>query len=240
MKKYLFLTAFLGTINCYANPIDIHNMHSLMIVDEKDMPFFDEHKEEINAKKIEIKKNGYYFTNMTDDYVSFLKNIKKNAPQEIRSFKESTDTEDSHLKGSANEIKLAFRFKKLPIDDKNIIGYAPIGTYKKSPEGWNGIKIFFDNPETRNVCAYEFTDMEISHGGVALNKDKTAYTINKKPTLTGIEGNQNIGFEYSVIWYNNLKVSRIDCINNTYDKSIIDKMTQLAIKIDNNGLVAAY
>jgi hypothetical protein len=216
------------------------NVHSLMIVSDKEMPFSPEFREEKKIKKLQIEKNGYYATNHMDDYILFLKGIQKNALQEIKSFKGTIDKNNTHLMQSANEIKLAFPFKKLPIDESNIIAYTPIGYYVKSPEGWNGIKIFFNNPEVGDVCAYEFTDLNLSNGGVLMNKEGISYNVNNKPTMVSVEGNSSLGYIYSVTWYNNIQVSRIDCLSNTINKSITEKMLRLANKIDKNGLVVAH
>lgn len=242
MKKYLGLGLLLISINSYAEKVDMYNMHSLMIVDEKEMPFYSEklHQEKLLMKS-QVEKQGY--SNLLDTtYFNFLMNIKKNAPQEKKAYKGTPNKGDTHLKESADEIKLAFPFKKLPIDDKNIIGYAPIGSYKESsPEGWNGIKIFFDNPDIpSSMCAYEFTDLGLSNGGVTLNASDVTYTVGNKPTLKGIDGNTGTGFIYTVIWYNNLKVSRIDCVKLSYDKSVLDRVLILANKIDKNGLVVSH
>lgn len=239
MKKYLLLVALLSNINCYAVPMDLKNAHSLMMVSDKDMPLSDEYRKEIKIKKDQVAITGYYSTTRIDVYTNFLMNIKKNAVQEIKSYRGTQDKSDTHLKQSASEIKLAFKFKKLPIDDKDIIAYTPVGSYIKDPEGWNGIKVFFNNNETGNVCAYEFFDLELSHGGVMMNKDGVKYFVSNKPTVTDVEGNPSAGFVYSVVWYNNLKVSRIDCVTKSFDKTITDKMLKLANKIDANGLVVS-
>lgn len=237
MKKCLLLGLLLATgINCYAE-MNMGNVHSLIIVSDKEMPFTDESRQEMMVKKMQIEKNGYYATNLMDDYILYLKRIQKNAPQEIKAFKGTMNKGDTHLKQSVDEIKIAFRFKKLPIDEKNVIAYAPVGSYVKKPEGWNGIKIFFNNPEVGNICAYEFTDLNLSDGGVLMSKEGITYNVNMKPTITSIEGNPSLGFVYSVTWYNNIQVSRIDCVSNLIDKSITEKMLLLANRIDKNGLV---
>lgn len=237
MKKYLFLVLLLSSINCFAEMKDINNIHSLVMVSDKEIPLSAEYRKEIELKKLQVKNKGYYNTTRIDDYTKFLLGIKKNSVQEIKSYKGTQDKNDTHLKKSAQEIKLAFKFKKLPIDDKNIIAYTPVGSYVSDPEGWNGIKIFFDNHEVGNICAYEFFDLELSHGGVMMSRDGVKYSVNNKPTVTDVEGNPIVGFVYSVVWYNNLKVSRIDCVTKSFDKTVTDKMLKLAKKIDDNDLV---
>lgn len=239
MKKYLLLVLLATSINCHAD-MNIRNVHSLMIIADKEMPYSAEFREERKIKKFQIEKNGYYATNHMDNYILFLKGIQGKALKEIKAYKGIIDKNDTHLKQSANEIKLAFPFKKLPIDEGNIIAYTPVGSYVKSPEGWNGIKIFFHNKNIGNVCAYEFTDLNLSNGGVLMSKEGISNNVNNKPTVVSVEGNPSLGYIYSVAWYNNIKVSRIDCLSNKVDKSITEKILRLANKIDKTGLVIAH
>lgn len=185
-------------------------------------------KETFNRNK-EMKEKGYYETE--NSYAHFLLNLKRNSNDEIREYSKTKDLYDTHLKKSSNDIQLAFKFKKLPIDEQNIIGYAPIGSYVKYPEGWNGIKVFFED-KNLGVCAYEFTDLNLSHGGVQLAKEYTEYVVNKKPSSIIVQGNVGDGFTYSVVWYDSIKVNSLDCATIKYSKDITANVIKLATKID--------
>ena len=66
------------------------------------------------------------------NHANFLLNLKRNSINEIKTYRgiqNSPNFQDTHFKQNPSEIKLALQFKKLSIENKNIIGYAPVGTY---------------------------------------------------------------------------------------------------------------
>jgi len=233
MKKILLSTLIFAPIIAFSDDWTPPVTHSLMIMSEKELGTPKALKEENFNRQREMTLNGYV-NKEENRYAQFLFGLKKNSFDEIRAFRGNSDPTDTHLKKSPNEIKLAFSYKKLPINEKSIIGYAPIGSYVEKPkEGWNGIKTFFEK-DGLGICAYEFTDLKLSNGGVILEKEKVKYSVNNKPTLTLVEGSESSGYVYSVTWYNDTKVSQLDCASKSFNKDSIDKMIQFAKQIDKN------
>lgn len=228
MKKILVTFLALPLMAHAADePSEPFSGNGLQIVPFAEQRLPESMKLEIKKEKLEVEKNGFHQTSGENTYAQYLFNLKRNANDEIRAYRGTQNVYDTHLKQSFSDIKLAFQFKKLPVSDKDIIGYTATGTYVKSPEGWNGIKVFFTD-KTLGICAYEFTDLNLSNGGVQLVKEDLKYTINNKPTSTVIEGNQSSGFTYSVIWYDGIKVNTVDCAQKDYSKATIGKVIALA------------
>jgi hypothetical protein len=241
MKNIFLLTALLSSsLMSYAEesayPVTqpFALTHSLTIVSEKELKVPKELQQQTLKTQQEMKQKGYHETN--NRYAQFLLGLKRTATDEIRAYRGTQNVADTHLKQNLQDIKLAFEFKALPIDNKNIIGYAPIGSYVKLPkEGWNGIKVFFEDKDL-GMCAYEFTDLNLSNGGVMLTKEYTKYIVNNKPTFILVEGNDNSGFVYTVTWYNSIKVSTVDCATQKSQKGLTDKILEIAKKIDTETL----
>jgi hypothetical protein len=236
MKRFLLTALMVSPLVSYALGAEepFVNTHSLQIISENDIEkrgmIPREFKQEVLNFHKEMKEKGYHEIN--NRYAQFLLNLKLTAQDEIRSYRGTTDVGDSHLKQSANEVPLAFDFKKLPINEKNIIGYAPTGSYVKSPkEGWNGIVSFFEDTNL-GTCSYNFTDLNLSNGSITLTKEYTKYLVNNKPTYVGVEGNDQSGFVYTITWYNSLKVSTLNCATLKYDKNMSNNLIDLAKKID--------
>ena len=170
--KIIIFTSILFNYSCiYAkkfNWIDI-KPGTYVTVTEEEFPDPPQLKKQMLQKKKEMKENGYYETNQNSKYANFLLTLKQHAKSEIRAYYKNQNKVDSHLKSTSEEIPLAFSFKKLPIDQKNIIGYSPIGSFIDN-KAWNGIKVFFNNDDS--VCAYEFTDLNLSHAAFYLKKEK--------------------------------------------------------------------
>lgn len=235
MKNIFLLTGLMSvSFQSYAETYSLTEpfkaSHSLQIISEKDFPVPKEIQEETVKRQHEMKQKGYHEEN--NRYAHYLLGLKRSAPDEIRAFRGTQNKADSHLKQNYQDIKLAFDFKTLPIDKTKIIGYAPVGSYVKSPtEGWNGIKVFFEDKNI-GICAYEFTDLQLSNGGVMLTKEYTKYIVHNKPTFISIEGNDESGYVYTIRWYNSIKVSMVDCATPKYDTAVTKKIIALAEKID--------
>lgn len=185
-------------------------------------------KKDILTKQAQENLNGYQLNN--GENALFLLNIKRNAPQEIaESRKKSNDVYDTHLKSNYSEIKLAFPFKGLPsIDEKDIIGYAAIGSFVKEndKEGWTGIRAFFNS--SMGTCSYSYMEIQ----AVQLAQETTEYLVNKKPSNKLIEGNLNSGFVYSVNWYTDNSMKTLECANKKLDQEIMKNVISLANKVD--------
>lgn len=227
MKKIL-LSALLIAPMAYADDWTPPITHSLTIISEKELKTPPQLKEENLKRQKAMKLQGY--VREESRYAKFLLGLKAHSSDEIKAFRGSPK-EDTHLKKTVDEIELAFSLKKLPIDDSAIIGYAPIGSYVAQPKkGWNGLKAFFEMNNA--ICAYEFTDLKLSNGGVIMTKEGLEYLVNNKPTVMSAEGSDASGYTYSITWYNDIKVSRLDCATKSFRKELPSKMLALSRKID--------
>jgi hypothetical protein len=182
-----------------------------------------------NEKTAQTQKT-YIETTTRDKYMQFFLNLNKTAPAEIKSFKNSNDLYDTHLKSSVSEIKLSIPFNKLtPINDSEIIGYAAIGSYNN---GWTGIRTFFTRSDL-GVCSYSFEKFI----AISAEKNKISYVVNKKPSFSVIEGNYKVGFIYTLSWDDDKKDSvfdhKLECVNKNMNSEIMTKMIALANQIDN-------
>ena len=178
-----------------------------------------------------VNEKGFTESDKKNRAIQFFLHLKANASLEIKTFKDSTNPYDTHLKSSFSEIKLSIPFTKPNgVNDYEIIGYAAIGGYTN---GWSGIRMFFEK-EPLGICSYSFERF------LAINADNSAirHLINKKPSFTSIEGNYNSGFIYTVSWDDDNKTSvydhRLECVNRNMDKSIMEKMIALGSMIDNS------
>ena len=142
-------------------------------------------------------------------------------------FGPSQKYEDSDLKKSSNEVKLAFPYSP-PI--ANSIAFAPIGMLSK--DGWTGIKEFFSHKEI-GTCEYSLSNMELAQGSVEIDKNVVRYDVNNKPTTIMIEGNVNSGFMYSINWFDDKYDKQLRCANMDYKPELRNKIIELAKMIDN-------
>ena len=232
--KNIFLTALIVTpmianADNWSTPTGA-TPSGLTIASREELGIPEQLKKEEIIRSQAMEQQGY--VEVENRYARYLLGLMRRAPAEIKSYRGTANVGDTHLKKTADEIKLSFDFKAIPVDSKNIIGYAPIGGYIKTPrEGWTGIKTFFDGKDL-GICAYEYTDLALSHGAVLMEKKSIKYYVNNKPAFVSAEGNRSSGYSYSVTWYNNIKVSRLDCATQTFQKGLTDKMMALAKKID--------
>jgi len=233
MKKIILTTLLLPSL-CLASSQNTYKKDTITLLSKDEMAKImaepPELRAQMESRKKQMEEKGYIEND--NKYASFLLNLKQSAKDEIRAYYGTQFKEDTHLKTQPSEIKLAFEFKKLPIHEKNILGYAPIGTYLKNPvEGWNGIKVFFMDKDT-SICAYEFTDLKLSNGGVMMAKENVKNIVGKKPTFLSVEGSDQSGYVYSVTWYDQLKTNRVDCSTEKYQKNTLDKVIALSNKIN--------
>ena len=228
MHKLLLTLLSVWLLAAYTDQASSSNLH---LVAEKDLSVPQALRQETITIQREMRQQGYHETD--SHYAQFLLSLPHQALNEMRAWRGTQNAYDTHLRQRYADIKLAFQFNGIPIDPSHIIGYAPIGSYVHTPqEGWNGIKVFFTTESQLGTCAYEFTDLSLSHGAVTLAKEYTQYFVNHKPTFTSVEGSHGSGFVYTVTWYNAIKVSTLDCASKKYDKTVMAKILTLANQID--------
>jgi hypothetical protein len=137
---------------------------------------------------------------------------------------------DTHIKASYKEIKLAFPYKEIPMQEgSTIIGYAAIGEWH---DGWTGINVFFENKDL-GICSYELNNMAISHGAVNISEDVARYDINKMPNTLLVEGSTKSGFLYRINFFDSQFSKSLECAKTKFDKSTTNKLIGFAKVLDN-------
>lgn len=62
------------------------------------------------------------------------------------------------------------------------------------------------------------------------------YIINKKPTISIVEGSPNTGFIYKIEWYDHESFHELECANMKYSSDLAKSVTNLAKDIDTQSL----
>ena len=120
---------------------------------------------------------------------------------------------------------------------KQFEGYENIKIFHKENGGWSGAAQFF---VVKNIgtCSYGVMSVKASNTAAELAAEDVTYIINKKPTITTVEGSPNTGFIYKIEWYDNENFHELECANMKYSSELTISVTNLAKDIDNQGVVS--
>jgi hypothetical protein len=221
MNKLTLLLLTLPTIALADNNLLPEPVTGIHVVPDSQLSRTDEMKKRDKMEMMQQKKHGYIQAD--SGYPRYLYNLK----YKVKSQAEKNGETD--LKSKVSDINLAFPFNGISfIQQENVIGFAPAGSYKN---GWTGIKEIFTQKDM-GTCGITMFDIAISHGGARIGQSVVQYDINKKPTTTIIKGSINSGFLYTVNWYDNKFIYMFECANMELDKNIISKMIDMGKKID--------
>ncbi|PRC93006.1 hypothetical protein [Solimicrobium silvestre] len=170
----------------------------------------------------QLKENGYIHSESENP--GKLMAIKSRLPKN-----RVTLTDDPHyyyLRKNIEDIKLTFSYH--PISQGELLGYAPVGT--QINQAWTGIREFFKNKEF-GLCSLTKYHIVDSKMGVRINADSVAYEVNSHLTTLNVEGSNESGFMYTVNWADSVFWNQLECAQDTFDKSIIHRMSAYASKI---------
>lgn len=229
--------AYSGNASSHVVPLPKSGV-SIVPLEKMDIP--ESFKKQAQKNLADLKNKGYIETE--DGYAATLLQFKTYAKHEIETYKNSSNPYDSHLKGSLEEVLLAFPFKfTVDIKKENILGFAPAGGYVTDKEnaenylhgGWTAIGIYFIDP-TIGTCVYTLYNLKISKGAMQRNQETTVYIVNKKPSSTLVEGKPNSGFVYTVNWDDPEIHHSLECATKTLDKALLPKVIDLANEIDSH------
>ena len=212
-KKIIYIL-FMAPFTVSASGLILENSSDF----KKNMPQgTEEYLEKYDVRDEQIKRNGY----AVEDSAYSRRLLDMKAGKNLDFTKEN----DTHLKKDVKDIQLAFKFNSYP----NAIAYAPVGTYTSS--GWTGVKVFFD---TKNMgfCSYFYMNLEASNITAKIDNTDNKNYINNKPTFNEVIGSPSSGFLYTTRWYDKNSVNMLECVNKTYDASIIEKLVGHAKIID--------
>lgn len=198
-----------------------HNVsENIIIIPLSKTNFPESMKKDMQEYNATLKKDGFVSSEDANTRKLYLMRNKK------LMFARSSDPAERELKHAVSDISLLFRYKdKVP----NPIAYVGVGIER--PDGWSGIKTFFDGKKlgTCTLTVFHVGDVKEK---IQLNEDGLRYDVSDKPTRLTIEGSHNSGFMYSVMWYDRNFVQNMECANMRYDQSIQKGMIDLAKKID--------
>lgn len=181
----------------------------------------------------EYKQNGFV-KRRSDDAVQLLSLNKHHfLTKERKTYLNSTDFYDTHLKQKISQIKLAFEFHPISfIKESEVFGFAVADTWVREPkEGWTGIIEAFAVNDVGS-CNYQVSNAKLNRSAANLSEDSVTYAVNNKPTITTVEGNDDTGYSYKVEWFHNDYYKTLTCALKSYDSSELDKVVMLANKID--------
>lgn len=159
-----------------------------------------------------------------------LLNFKRHAEMQFKMYKDDNRDSSTHIRQSAKELKLAFKYKGIPKTLlSKTIGFVPQGSFHE--EGWSGIVQFFEDKKI-GTCAYAHRDVIASHTAAEIALEDVTYDVNDKATLKTVKGSAENGFVYRVEWFDDIAFHELECANMTYSSDINDSVIGLANSID--------
>lgn len=172
----------------------------------------------------QIKTKGFYeVDNPEARTIMNMRNIK---PLPVGSYNPA----DTNVKSTITDVGLAFPFEGVPVDSKNVVGFAGAGLYDK---GWTGVTEIFLDREL-GTCQYTLNNLKLSHGSELVPQEVARKDVYGKITTIDIRGSLKFGYTYSIHWADDKFMNDLQCANTTFNKNNNDKLVALAKKIDNS------
>lgn len=236
MKSYLalivslLLSPFISIASDVTQIPDANTQEkSVSVLPYKSMSTSINEREQLSSRLKDIHNNGY--VEMESDYAQFLFSLPKHYSKEIAEY-QYADENDTHLKNSISQIKLAFSYSGISfLDKKNIIGFGAIGNWDENHKGWTGVVEFFYD-KNLGICALNIFNTKLSHGVNQVAKEVARYDINSMPNVLSIEGNAKTGFLYHITFYQRDYWKELECANKTYNPKKTKQLITLAKKLD--------
>jgi len=202
---------------------------SVSVLPYKSMSTSSNEQEQLSSRMKEIRKNGY--VEMESDYAQFLFSLPKHSSKEILEY-QYADENDTHLKNSISQIKLAFPYSGVSfLEKENIIGFGAIGNWDEKNKGWTGVVEFFYY-QSLGICALNIFNTKLSHGVNQVANEVARYDINNMPNVLSVEGNAKTGFLYHITFYQHDYWKELECANKIYDPKKTKQLIMLARKLD--------
>ena len=98
-------------------------------------------------------------------------------------------------------------------------------------KGWSAWGLFFVS-QNDLTCTYDESNVEISGGSANVAKEIVSHNINDKITTIVTSGNNASGFIVDVQWFDKRFRNQLRCRIETYDKSLVDSVIDMAKDID--------
>lgn len=202
------------------------------IVPEKQMSSYAEKKEERMKFKNDIQAFGYIKTD--NPSTNQLLTLPITSKRDLIAHANDSDPQSTHLKKSINDLKMAYNATQVPSSVANTyIGAAPYLTYLKD-QGWVGAIQFFNNKSVGN-CSFSENNIKLSHGSIVIAKEDVRNDVNGKTTTVEVMGKPDIGFTYTVEWFDDAFFRKVECANMKYSADITNSVIALANQIDANS-----
>lgn len=225
MNFKLFLTAF----GLLLSQIQITHAHENIAYEMSATNIPEDARPTINKKLLsahmnEIKEKGYIErTSLKYEYLNGIENrIKYESQASIKS---------TGIKKNLSEIVTNSSLKTVPLNAKSsTLGYAPVGTFNPGT-GWTGVTEIFKSKDT-GTCQFSHFDLKASNGGYSLSKEDERRDVNGKYTYVEVTGKKNEGFDYQVVWFEDLNMYTLSCINKEFSNDFTESVVNLAKKID--------
>ena len=84
----------------------------------------------------------------------------------------------------------------------------------------------------RNICQFTHLDLKASGGGYSLDENKISKDVNDHYTTVVVTGKTHQGFDYEVIWFNDLNMYTLNCAKKSFSQDFKSKVIEIAKKID--------
>ena len=142
----------------------------------------------------------------------------------------------SHLRAGPENLTTGFQYKTFSSDiASEIIGFSPLGSYIKD-FGWSGAAEFFVpiglGEGEKSLCIHNQTSIKMNGTTTSYPEDKVSYVVNNKLSAYVVIGNTDTAFTYKVEWWDTEIFHELECFQKDYSKEKIDKVIELAKKID--------
>lgn len=196
------------------------------IANDKEASFMSELANKFLSMQREFRSRGY--VNERSERAKFLIDNPN-----VIGFRKASGMEDHELKDTLAELPIAYAYKYIPASlYKDHLGFAPMGAYLDTVPGWTGVVELFTTDELS--CSYYEHNIKLAHGGNELIEELLTYSVNDKPTIEMVKGNESTGFVYEAAWFTKDFDRKLECAKATYDKKGLDKVIEFAKLIDVN------
>jgi len=129
---------------------------------------------------------------------------------------------------------MAYDFKGVPANAvTTMLGVSPSVNFVQG-QGWAGAMQFFEKAGLGN-CSYRENNLKFSHGSAIIPEEDATKDVNGKITVATVSGQTDVGFLYSVDWYDESFFRELKCAKADYSADTLQGVLELARAIDNNA-----
>ena len=176
---------------------------------------------------------GYEYVDDPEE-ILWLLNFDEENHKKNPLYTSMSDPIDTNLKKSLDLVNIGFNFKGIPfVKDSELIGFAVAGT--RTAKGWTSVGEIFKSKQL-GICSYLIRDAVLSESTATLAMESVSSEVNENITVSSVIGNENYGFLYTVVWFNDFYFHRLECANNKFNPEGKEIILALAKEIDSSVL----